>query len=187
MQRAGSWTNDGKTFIFEQAEDLWAVSLDENREPWVLLESEHYEGHPKLSPNGRLLAYISDESGQYEVHLRRFPELVRQRQVSVDGGRSVFWNPNGRELFYQSGSRLMSVAIDERGGMVNLSKPTVLFDREARLSRLSAVPGYELYTVTADGQRFITIEEVRQAPPPTHLILVQNFGAELDRLVPSNP
>ena len=187
MQRAGSWTNDGKTFIFEQAEDLWAVSLDENREPWVLLESEHYEGHPKLSPNGRLLAYISDESGQYEVHLRRFPELVRQRQVSVDGGRSVFWNPNGRELFYQSGSRLMSVAIDERRGMVNLSKPTVLFDREARLSRLSAVPGYELYTVTADGQRFITIEEVRQAPPPTHLILVQNFGAELDRLVPSNP
>ncbi len=70
--------------------------------------------------------------------------------------------------------------------MLHLSKPTVLFDREARLSRESAGPGYELYTVTADGQRFITLEEVSQAPPPTHLILVQNFGVELERLVPNN-
>jgi len=69
--------------------------------------------------------------------------------------------------------------------MVHLSKPTVLFDREARLSRESVGPGYELYTVTADGQRFVTLEEVSQAPPPTHLILVQNFGAELERLVPN--
>lgn len=80
----------------------------------------------------------------------------------------------------------MTVDVDERGESLHLSKPTVLFDREARLSRSSAVDGYELYTVTADGQRFITIAEVSKAPPPTHLIRVPNFGAELERLVPTN-
>ncbi len=66
--------------------------------------------------------------------------------------------------------------------MLNLSKPTVLFDREPLVARF----GVEMYDVTADGQRFVTIEEVRRAPPPTHLVLVQNFGAELERLVPNN-
>ena len=115
VQRAGSWTNDGKTLIFEQADDLWALSLGEHQEPRVLLDSDHHEAQPKLSPDGRLLAYVSNESGEYEVYLRRFPELDRQRQVSIDGGRPAFWNPNGRELFYRSGSRLMTVDVDEPG------------------------------------------------------------------------
>ncbi len=91
------------------------------------------------------------------------------------GGYPV-WNPNGRELFYRSGDRMMAVAVETEGDLV-IGRPATLFER-----RFS--PWDAHFAVTPDGQRFIAFDRSVAEPAPTHLVLVQNFSEELKRLVP---
>ena len=139
-----------------------------------------------LSPDGRWLAYTSNESGVHEVYLRRFPELDRKLQVSNSGGREPLWNPDRSELFYRHGSGLFAVAIDWSGGFPELARPKLLFERESSLASEGRNFGYWLYDVTSDGQRFVTVDDSVAPPPPTHLVLVQNWDEELKRLVPTS-
>ena len=122
------------------------------------------------------MAYQSDESGQYEVYLCPFPDCRGKSQVSTDGGTEPRWNPNGRELFYRSGDRMMVVTV-ETHTRPNLGQPRFLFERRSP---------YGWYDVTPDGQRFVMVDDNEPAAAPTQLILVQNWFEELKRLVPTN-
>jgi hypothetical protein len=88
------------------------------------------------------------------------------------------WNPNGRELFYRNEDKMMAVALETEGDLV-LGHPTVLFERRFSPS------GYADFAVTPDGGRFIALDDSVAEPAPTQLVLVQNFGEELKRLVPA--
>ena len=153
------------------------LSLSDDRKAEPFLDGRANETWPAFSPNGRWIAYQSDETGEFEIYLRRFPGGGGMSRVSTGGGSYPVWNPNGRELFYHSGNKMMAVAVETEGDLV-LGRPAVLFER-----RFSPW-GYSDFAVTPDGRRFIALDDSVAEPAPTHLVLVQNFSEELKRLVP---
>jgi serine/threonine protein kinase/Tol biopolymer transport system component len=115
-----SWSKDGRALVMLDYEhefplnfDIWMLSIKANRERKPLLQGKHAEVQPKISPDGRWMAYTSDESGKAEVYVRTFPSVNEGRwQVSSDGGNSPLWSPDGRELFYRNGDATISVKVE---------------------------------------------------------------------------
>src|SRR5262245_16575660 len=144
--------------------------------PSRALGTEASETAGTLSPDGRWLAYASDESGRYEVWVQSFPEGGGKRQVSNGGGGSPRWRRDGRELFYYSGDgKLMSAQV-RRGESFETSSPVPLFEFSAGLARTRYAP----YAVSRDGQSFL-INEVADFEPNAPLTVVINWAAELKK------
>jgi Tol biopolymer transport system component len=124
-------------------------------------------GDARFSPDGRWLAYTSQESGRNEVYVAAFPGPGERWQVSTEGGVEPRWRRDSKELFYLSSDlRLMSVEIRSSGGTLELGVPTVLFEPH---------PLPILFDTAADGQRFLIVSSgVEQSPPIT---LVQNWAS----------
>ena len=128
------WSLDGAELIFDYIapdtrRDIGVLSMDGER-PWQpLLNSAANENAPALSPDGRWLAYTSNETGQTEVYVDRFPDLGNKEQISTGGGRFPVWSPDGSELFYidAGGSRMMAVPIDTEPALTP-GTATVLFE-----------------------------------------------------------
>jgi serine/threonine-protein kinase len=144
-----------------------------------LLASPAYnEIAPALSPDGKWLAYSSDESGQFEVYVRPYPDVNSGRwQVSQAGGLQPVWSRNGRELFYQNGAKMLVSAAVLPGPTFTLGAQTPLFSTSAFASNDIAVN----YDVSPDGQRFLFL---RLPPTPTAereaaLVQITNWGAEV--------
>lgn len=170
--------------------DVWAVPVGRPAsaaagpaQPQRVLHSTAADAAPQLSPDGLWLAYASDESGRREIYVLAFPGPGGKWQVSTDGGNEPLWNPNGRELFYRNGDRMMSVEVNTSNGFV-FGKPRVLFTGRYRLGmNWWARPNYD---VTADGQRFLMLQNVGgDSAPPTDIAVVLNWTAELRRLIPT--
>jgi hypothetical protein len=138
--------------------DIWMLSLSHDRKREPFLNGRANEMWPAFSPNGGWIAYESDETGEFEIYLRRFPGGGDMSRVSTGGGSYPVWNPNGRELFYRSGDNMMAVAVDTEGDLV-LGRPAVLFER-----RFSPW-GYADFAMT-DGQRFIALDDTVAEPAP---------------------
>ena len=141
-----------------------------------------------MSPDGRWLAYSSDESGEYEVYVRPFPDVDAGRwQVSTAGGFHPQWSPDGRELFYLAvrsvGVAMMAVAVDS-GEIFRPSVPAELFQGRYYYGATGSAP--DVYDVAPDGQRFLMIREAG-APGDVQpdIVIVQNWFEELKRLVPT--
>ena len=178
-----SWSPDGAMLAFhEQSHDrgrnIWLFPFQGGGEPEPFLNGRANEAMARFSPDGRWVAYQSDESGQLEVYVCRVPDGSGKKPVSTDGGYEPAWNPNGKELFYRSGDSMMAVAVETDGDLI-LGRPTVLFEGRFVYHALGS------YDVAPDGQRFVFIDDSEAEPPPTHLVLVQNFDEELKRLVPA--
>ena len=161
------------------------LSVDGERTSTILLDTEFQEANAALSPDGRWLAYESNESGRREVYVRPFPEVNAGRwQISTNGGRWAVWSPNGDELFFRGSSGVMAQAFD--------TDPTFT---PGALSQLFAwefgVRTNRRMAVSPDGRRFLMLKNVNtdtdaeDAPGP-QIILVENWFDELERLVPTN-
>ncbi len=110
------WSPDGRHIIYSTATPsgfkLWLLPLDGGGKAGRLLTSVSDELHATFSPDGRFVAYSSNESGRYEVHLQTFPISERKWQVSTNGGYEPTWSRDGREIYYLAEDRkLMSVAV----------------------------------------------------------------------------
>jgi hypothetical protein len=142
-----------------------------------LLDEAFFESGPALSPNGRWLAYVSDESGFPQVYVRSFPNVNdTKRQVSTDGGLEPLWSHSGRELFYKSPTRefvAASVVADETFSVIDRR---VLF---AMGPDLPANDVFRSYDVSLDDQRFLTYRNVGEAQGPSAVVVVENFVEEL--------
>ena len=167
--------------------DIGMLSLDgEGAVEW-LVESEFQEGNAVVSPDGRWLAYQSDETGQVEVHVRPFPNIDEGRwQVSTDGGQTPIWGPDGEELFYMglnNSSTTVMAAVVEAGPSFVSGTPSTIIDGPY-------LGGNEqLYDVSADGQRLLMIKRTEtndEISVPAEVIIVENWFEELKRLVPTN-
>jgi Tol biopolymer transport system component len=136
----------------------------------------------RFSPDGRWLAYVSNESGRYEVYVQPYPGPGGKWQISTEGGTEPAWNPNGRELFYRSGDKMMAVDIAMQPGFT-VSKPRALF-----AGWYEATPAtFSNYDVTPDGQRFLMLKRNEQeASAPTQINVVLNWFEDLKRRVPTN-
>ncbi|MEO7966535.1 MAG: protein kinase [Gemmatimonadaceae bacterium] len=135
--------------------DLWRVQLDSARQPQALLRGPSDEVSPAFSPDGRWLAYASNESGSYEVYVRSFPSMGGRYLVSLDGGTVPAWSPRGGELFYRSGPALMAAEV-RSGPSFDVVRRTVLFSNVDYVSD----PTHQGYDVAPDGQHFAMVRNL---------------------------
>jgi serine/threonine-protein kinase len=150
------------------------------------------ERWPAFSPDGHWLAYCSNAgSGRSEVYVRPHPEAAAPILVSLEGGSSPAWHPNGRELFFVSGAdgagkaRMMAADFSS-GSPPRIGHPHVLFEFDMRDLMLACIP-VRCFEVAPGGQRFYGVQ--RRTPPPspgvTHINLIQNWFEELKAKVPA--
>ncbi len=174
-----SWSLDGRFLAFDESgQDIWFISLEGEREPQPFLQTESIERWPKFSPDGRWLAYESDESGRVEVYVRPFPEAEEGRwPISTQGGSWPVWARNGRELFYRSGNKMMAVDIETQSDFT-AGKPRLLFETTPAMARY--------FDVAPDGQRFLMVQAGEQQAEANQINVVLNWFEELKRLVPTN-
>jgi serine/threonine-protein kinase len=163
-QRPTAVSADRHHLIFEERTpnadwNLMQLALDGASTPEPLLTTPYDERNAVLSPDGRWMAYDSNESGQEEVYVRPFPDVKREvYQVSLNGGRSPAWSHKAGELFFVNGSTLHAAAVTlaptfRHGRPVALfDRPSVLWDARGQTTRGA---GYRMYDVSKDGQRFL--------------------------------
>ncbi len=178
---AQDWSRDGRRVLFQAygagtLTDLWLLSLAD-RKAAVILQTEFFEGGGQFSPDGRWIAYHSNESGRQEVYVRPFPGPGPTLRISRDGGTWPRWRGDGKEIFYVFEDRtLMAVDVKGAGETFLVGEPKVLF--KARLKR--SVVFARNYDATPDGQRFlVNVTSSDEAVAP--LTLVQNWAAALKR------
>jgi Tol biopolymer transport system component len=160
-----SWSQDGQiAFVLvdpKTSYDIWIVPAAGKEEPRPLIHTRFRETHPRISPDGRWLAYVSDESGEEQVYVTRFPQATGKWPVSVGGGGWPMWRPDSRELYYRADGKLMAVSVGTGSEFV-AGVPQVLFTPDAK-------PGFlgvgTFYDVAADGRFLINMFIERRTSP----------------------
>jgi Tol biopolymer transport system component len=153
------------------------LSLHGEPKPHAVVNTPAYEGGPVFSPDGRWLAYTSDDSGQMQVYVRPVSGPDRRWPVSTEGGRGPTWSRSGRELFYRDGLKMIAVNVST-GTELGLSPPVRLFEQPYAYGLALSIASYD---VSADGQRFLM---VKSADGSNHLNVVLNWSEELKQRVP---
>jgi eukaryotic-like serine/threonine-protein kinase len=152
IQYATSFTPDGRQIVYSAltattGSDIYTISTTDDRPaPQRLLQTSANEGQGRVSPDGRWLAYMSDESGQPEIYASRFPEMQGKIPLSSGGGSRPFWRADGKEVFYLHDDRVMGLPVALSATGLSPGKPEELFK----------VTLYaDVYTPDANGQRFL--------------------------------
>jgi serine/threonine-protein kinase len=192
-QVPATWAPDGQGLLFYDLRqhskglrsDIWLLPLQGDRKPRSILESPFFKFGVDVSPNGQWLAYASNESDRPEVYIRPYDRPGPRVKVSVEGGMLPVWRRDGRELFFivppttQGQIQMMAAPVTTRPAL-STGTPSRLFEG----SYFTVQPGRS-FDVTADGQRFLMVQEME--PPSvkiTQMVLVQNWFEELKRRVP---
>jgi serine/threonine protein kinase len=159
------WSRDGKYLLYTEIDpktrgDIWYLSLDPSGKsgaPVAFLKTDFDDSMGQFSPDGHWVAYVSNESGSYEVYVRPFPSGGGPTRISSNGGTNPRWRADGKELYYLGRARfsaLMVVSVQSRpGGSLEAGVSKVLFEPQAR----TVVPENNIfaYSPSADGQRFL--------------------------------
>lgn len=172
-QLGGSWAPGGQVMVFsERAQrtgwDIWVLRMGRERNLTAFVQTSFNEKGPRFSPDGRWIAYESDETGPTEVYLVPYPGPGRKVKISTDGGTSPVWARDGRALFYRNGDAMMGVPIQTLPSF-SPGRARLLF------RRVSPYP----FDVAFDG-RFLMIEDL-PAPALGPLTVALNWHAELKR------
>jgi Tol biopolymer transport system component len=182
-KRPTDWSRDGRFILYENDDpksriDLWVLPLFGDRKPELFLRTPFIEQHGRFSPDGKWIAYVSDESGTLEVYVQSFPPSGGKWQVSTKGGITPRWRRDGKELFYLSPDRrIMSVDVRASGTTFELSTATVLFEAPVDSATTATANRYD---VSADGQRFLVNAPVENAGPAPITVVV-NWTAGLKK------
>ena len=182
---ASDWSRDGKLIVFSQTgdntkDDLWLLPLDGDRKPRLYLQTSFYENQGQFSPDGRWMAYSSDESGQFQVYVQPTPPNGAKWQISSAGGSQPRWRPDGKELFYAAPDRkLMAVPVKIDSSFA-AGVPVALFEGIDLLDL--AVDRALTYRPAADGQRFlVSAAPGGDAAVATPLTVMTNWTAGLKK------
>ena len=178
------WSSDGEFLAYSvfpalSFSDLWLMPMSKDQPASAFFETPFSETFGVFSPNGRWLAYQSNESGDAQVYVQSVPPSGDKEQVSTQGGRGPQWRGDGRELYYVApGDNLMAVDIDTEGNALDVGLPQTLFQVPFRRNR--GTTQRNVFDVTADGQRFLVntrIDEVNVTTPAT---VILNWSAGLE-------
>ena len=176
-QYATDWSRDGRTIIFTNTDpqtgaDIWMMPASGEGKATAVQNTVFNEYAARLSPDGHWIAYTSDESGEPEVYVQRFPSGSDKRKVSSQGGSEPQWRADGRELFYLAANQtLVSVTMT--------FKPALTVGRFVKVhdaiidTSIGSMHGIH-YTATPDGQRFLA--SVSAVVPPTTVVLNWQSG-----------
>jgi eukaryotic-like serine/threonine-protein kinase len=171
------WSPDGKSLMYNDSREgvlsLAVLPLSGERKPYAFRQSSFSESDARFSPDGKWVAYCSDESGEDKVYVAPFPGPGGKWQVSPAGGCSPIWRRDGKELFYlSSDNKLMAVQVKAKGSNLEAGTAHSLFEAHASYT-------FQRYDVAADGQRFIIVEEKGEAN--TAITLFVNWNAGLNK------
>ncbi|MDP3767454.1 MAG: hypothetical protein Q8S13_05525, partial [Dehalococcoidia bacterium] len=174
-----AWSRDGRWLVFRRGSmpgtDIMALRPGVDSAPTAIVATAFSERAPALSPDGRWLAYVSDESGRSEIYVRPFPDAARAKwQVSLAGGTEPLWARSGRELFYRNVSGELVAAEILAGPTFTVGRQRALFPASGYVADAS----HRLYDIAPDDRRFLMIRE-RSGGERADLILVQNWFEEL--------
>jgi serine/threonine-protein kinase len=167
------WTPDGRMLVYEKGDpfEIWTLLVGDGSAPAVpqqLMAAPHTSFyHPVVSPDGRWLAYVSNESGEPQVNVQAFPGLGSRVMISREGGEEPRWSKDGRELFYLSSRNDIMVVEVRAGGRFSAESPKVL------------IPSAGNFDVDPTGQRFLILKQER----PEQLQAVVNWFGELTQRV----
>ena len=166
----------------ESGSDIYVLPMDGDRKPHELVRTKFSEGSPKFSPDGKWIAYSSNESGVPEVYATAYPRPGPTIQLSIRGGTDPLWGRDGRELYYRNGDQMMAVAFDGRS--VTVSKPRVRWVGHYLAGAGSSCgmtgPAAANYDVTPDGARFLMIEDTAPTAEYELLRIVSNWSPTLN-------
>ncbi len=181
-QQPHSLTPDGRILAFGGGDgDIWMLPMEGDREPQRFITSPNNECCEKFSPDGKWLAYVSDELGLDQVYVGPFPNPTDVKWlVSEEGGGQPVWSPDGTELFYRNGDRMVAVSVQTEPTF-RRGRPEVLFEGTYVSSRF--ISGYQYYDISRDGQRFLMIKAEEGSTAQINVVL--NWFEELKRLVPT--
>ncbi len=175
------WSSDGKFIVYRKYNqqtgiDLELLPLVGDRQPRKYLATSFDESYGKVSPDGRWLAYQSDNSGRMEINVQSFPQPGRRVTISQGGGILPRWRSDGRELYYVAADdKLMAVSV-EMGTSFTAGTPVALFE----LGSFGRIIGRYVYDVSPDGQKFLVLRPLEDASMRP-LTLVQNWTELLKR------
>jgi serine/threonine-protein kinase len=196
LQVPWSFAADGKRLAFheinpETGYDLWTVPVESDAgglragKPEPFLQTPFDERQGSFSPDGRWMAYVSDESGSFQVCVRAFPDKGGKWQISNSGGRNPLWSRNGRELFFRTeDNQIMVASYTVKGDSFVADKPRAW--SEKRLANIGIASNYDL---APDGKRIaalMPVETQEMQKTQNHVIFLENFFDELRRKFPSN-
>jgi serine/threonine protein kinase len=174
-----SWSPDGRFILYSSVGgptglDLFVLPLFGDRKPLPFLQTQFAEGSGRYSPDGRWVAYASNESGKFEVYVAPFPGPGGKWQISTAGGDWPRWRRDGNEIFYLTpGNALMAAAVNGKGSSLEVGAVKPLF--QTRATRLE-----DRYAVSADGQRFLINTSPEQATSAP-ITVVLNWAAGLKK------
>jgi WD40 repeat protein len=165
-----SFSPDGKILVYQQTVDIWSIALDApggNAKPVSLVQSNATERMAQVSPDGKWLAYESNETGQAQIYVKSFPEGPGKWQISTDGiSQWPRWRGDSKELFFSRPPDIMAVDIRVAGGSIQPGVPHTLFTiANPNLLSGHAPTDYFRYDVTPDGQRFLVPQPSTGADP----------------------
>jgi len=163
------WSPDGKTLVFvgdRLSGSLWLLPVGGDHKPVLYLQGQFAQ--PAFSPDGRWMAYVSEESGRYEVFVQPIPIGRGKWQISTHGGAQPVWRRDGKELFYKSAdSKIVAVPV-KIGATFEAGVPKELFP----VATFGPFSARRQYSVSPDGQRFLVNLRVDEHP---QTILLQNW------------
>ncbi|HZM90506.1 MAG TPA: protein kinase [Blastocatellia bacterium] len=179
------WAPDGQSIIYAQLNpktigDLYLLSLSGEKKSTSWLQTNFIEARPRLSPNGRWIAYISNETEQFEVYVDSFPNPGAKVAISIGGGSQPQWRADGRELYYYAPDRkLVAVEVNGDGPTFKVGEARPLF--EIRVASIDqSFPGNGYYTVTRDGKRFL-VSSLPEASERQQINVIVNWMADLKK------
>jgi Tol biopolymer transport system component len=181
---AASYSADGRHLLFadygqDSSWDCWYLETRGEGKPAALAQGPGIQLWPRLSPDGRFYAYNSDEGGETEVYLKRFPGGEGKWQVSIGGGFWPRWSRKGDRLYYVHGDAVMEVEVG-LGPEPRLGTPRQLFMRKALGWPLifGWPPGFD---VSADGSRFVVVQALNEKQDLGGIVVVENWFEEFLR------
>lgn len=169
-----SWSRDGRYLAYDRTTDVWALPLFGDKKPVQVTATSFQERNGQISPDGRWIAYVSDEPGQSEIYVQSFPQPGLKQQVSARGGAIPRWSHDGKELFCLSPDEmLMAVAVSPAGSSVAASAPKELFQMRVT----NAAEGN--YAVSSTGRFLVNVPATDRSQTPITVIL--NWAASLPK------
>jgi len=174
---ANDWSKDGKYILYTEDTDLWFVTLPDLKAS-LFLKAPSVLRNGQFSPDGKWVAYASNETGKWEIYVTSFPKPGGKWQVSVGGGEQPRWRGDGKELFYLASNGKVMAASVTTGANFDASTPVALFQASPR----QPVPIYDLfvYDVSRDGQRFLINTQLIDGETQ-HMSIILNWPAKLNK------
>jgi dipeptidyl aminopeptidase/acylaminoacyl peptidase len=170
------WSNDRRFLLFRSRDpqtgwDLWILPLSGDRKAFPFLQTQFDEREGQFSPDGKWIAYQSNESGQFEIYVRPFPGPGEKVRISNNGGAQPRWNKNGKEIFYVAlDSKMMAASVKvSPNGSLETQTPAVLFAAHIAGGVLPGIQKQQ-YAVSSDGQRFLMMLTPDEGASPITVI-----------------